>query len=171
MDALHAYQKKNMVFPGDTALGPGSTTERILNEDFARAGGEGAYVWRTVGDGKVRGEHAARNCRAFLWADPPDGENPGEDYNCRCWAEPLNTPSHPWKSCAIAARAKKNAARTIIRAAFLIIIGRNLTRPWRSAPERFCRPAPCSCGRAHARPYRPSSRGRNGWRSAPRGNR
>ena len=42
-----------------------------------------------MGDGKVRGAHAEREGQVFTWIDPPDGGHPGEDYNCRCWAEPV----------------------------------------------------------------------------------
>lgn len=48
---------------------------------------EGEYIWHTVGDGKVRSSHADRDGKIFSWNDPPDGGHPGEDYNCRCWAE------------------------------------------------------------------------------------
>jgi len=66
----------------------------VLNEELAALSGE--YVWRTVGDDKVRGEHAQRAGQRFSWDDAPDGGHPGEDYNCRCWAEPVNRPYHPW---------------------------------------------------------------------------
>ncbi len=46
------------------------------------------YVWRTRGDGKVRATHAANNGRIFSWDNPPPTGHPGEDYNCRCTAEP-----------------------------------------------------------------------------------
>lgn len=46
------------------------------------------YVWRTRGDGKVRLEHRRNEGRIFRWDDPPDTGHPGEDYNCRCEAEP-----------------------------------------------------------------------------------
>jgi hypothetical protein len=36
-----------------------------------------------------------RSGRVFTFDNPPDGELPGEDYNCRCWAEPLNPSRHP----------------------------------------------------------------------------
>ena len=47
------------------------------------------YIWRTVGDDKVREEHAVREGKVFAYDNPPEGGNPGEDYNCRCWAEPI----------------------------------------------------------------------------------
>lgn len=48
----------------------------------------GYYVWRTRNDRKVRPEHAANDGRVFSWDDPPDTGHPGEDYGCRCRAEP-----------------------------------------------------------------------------------
>ena len=47
------------------------------------------YIWRTRNDGKVRSSHADREGQVFAWDDPPVGGHPGEDYNCRCRAEPL----------------------------------------------------------------------------------
>lgn len=46
------------------------------------------YIWRTRGDGKVRPSHAANEGKIFAWDNPPPTGYPGEDYNCRCWAEP-----------------------------------------------------------------------------------
>lgn len=48
------------------------------------------YIWRTVKDSDVRPAHAAREGKIFSWTNPPEGGHPGEDYNCRCWAEPVN---------------------------------------------------------------------------------
>lgn len=47
------------------------------------------YIWRTVKDSDVRPAHAAREGQIFSWTNPPEGGHPGEDYNCRCWAEPV----------------------------------------------------------------------------------
>jgi len=46
------------------------------------------FIWRTVGDERVRDEHAVRNGQSYEWSDPPDGETPGEPIQCRCYAEP-----------------------------------------------------------------------------------
>ncbi len=46
------------------------------------------FVWRTVRDERVRSEHAERDGQSYEWANPPDGETPGEPIMCRCWAEP-----------------------------------------------------------------------------------
>ena len=47
------------------------------------------YIWHTMGDDKVRSEHAARNGQIFDFDNPPEGGNPGDAPNCRCWAEPI----------------------------------------------------------------------------------
>ncbi len=53
-------------------------------------GGSTHYIWRTQEDDKVRLSHAANDGRLFAWDTRPDTGHPGEDYNCRCWAEPIN---------------------------------------------------------------------------------
>ena len=43
------------------------------------------YIWRTMDDEKVRGSHADKDGQTFDWNS---GDlRPGEDYNCRCYAE------------------------------------------------------------------------------------
>ncbi|MFO1089568.1 MAG: minor capsid protein [Hyphomicrobiales bacterium] len=46
------------------------------------------YVWRTVRDERVRLTHRANEGHMFSWNDPPPTGHPGEQPNCRCWAEP-----------------------------------------------------------------------------------
>lgn len=46
------------------------------------------YVWRTCQDNAVRDSHRDREGRVFSWQERPMGGHPGEDYNCRCEAEP-----------------------------------------------------------------------------------
>lgn len=46
------------------------------------------FVWRTMGDERVRDEHVGRNGVSYEWNDPPEGETPGEPIQCRCYAEP-----------------------------------------------------------------------------------
>lgn len=48
------------------------------------------YIWRTRGDSKTRISHRMRNGAVFSWENPPQGGHPGEDFNCRCWAEELS---------------------------------------------------------------------------------
>lgn len=47
------------------------------------------YRWITSNDERVRPEHAALDGQIFAWNDPPPPGNPGQDYRCRCTAEPL----------------------------------------------------------------------------------
>jgi len=51
-----------------------------------------SYVWRTMEDERVRETHDAVDGQTFPWSAPPeetDNNHPGEDYQCRCWAEPV----------------------------------------------------------------------------------
>lgn len=59
-----------------------------VNADRQKELGLTSFVWRTVGDERVRDEHAALEGKTFKYDDPPDGELPGEPINCRCSAEP-----------------------------------------------------------------------------------
>lgn len=59
----------------------------ILADDMQK-NPEDYYIWRTKKDDRVRGKHAEREGEIFNWHVPPEGGHPGEDYNCRCWAEP-----------------------------------------------------------------------------------
>lgn len=52
-------------------------------------GGSTHYIWHTQEDDRVRPSHAANDKKIFAWGNPPATGNPGEDYNCRCWAEPI----------------------------------------------------------------------------------
>jgi SPP1 gp7 family putative phage head morphogenesis protein len=47
------------------------------------------YRWRTTGDDAVRPSHQALDGKIFSWDDPPEVGHPGEDYQCRCYAEPV----------------------------------------------------------------------------------
>lgn len=67
-----------------------------LNGSFTRERqediGVNSYIWRTVGDERVRDSHADVDGETFSWDQPPletDGNHPGEDIQCRCWAEPI----------------------------------------------------------------------------------
>lgn len=62
-----------------------------LNQKRMQSLGVDKYIWRTVGDERVRDEHAARDGETFSWSDPPEDGHPGEPINCRCSAEPVLT--------------------------------------------------------------------------------
>jgi hypothetical protein len=67
---------------------PGDETDEQIRQLVANQMRE-RYIWRTVRDAHVRPAHAAREGKVFRWSNPPQGGNPGEAPNCRCWAEPL----------------------------------------------------------------------------------
>lgn len=51
------------------------------------------YTWSTSGDERVRPTHRANNGKKFSWDEPPENTgHPGNDYQCRCVAEPDFTP-------------------------------------------------------------------------------
>jgi SPP1 gp7 family putative phage head morphogenesis protein len=64
-----------------------------LNHARQRELGVTKFVWRTVGDERVREEHADLDGETFDYDDPPvvDGEEalPSEPVCCRCSAEPV----------------------------------------------------------------------------------
>lgn len=70
-----------------------------LSELRQRQLGIDEYVWRTSEDGRVRDDHARLNGQRFKWSDPPvtvrsgkragERNHPGQDIQCRCYAEPV----------------------------------------------------------------------------------
>lgn len=72
-----------------TYLRNGAPILRSIKQDQKPA----YYIWRTQGDTKVRGTHAQREGQIFSWDTAPEGGHPGEDYNCRCHAEPYTPAS------------------------------------------------------------------------------
>lgn len=47
------------------------------------------YRWRTSLDERVRDSHRALEGNEYSWDDPPSVGHPGEDFQCRCTAEPI----------------------------------------------------------------------------------
>ena len=47
------------------------------------------YIWRSLDDTNVRTAHRDYDNEVYSWDAPPPGGHPGEDFNCRCWAEPV----------------------------------------------------------------------------------
>lgn len=84
-DALKNFQRDHGLNPTGSAKPKDDTIEHV-NKEIEKEP-EGSYIWRTVEDGKVRPAHAQYNRTMRDWNDSPD---PGDDFNCRCWAEPLS---------------------------------------------------------------------------------
>jgi hypothetical protein len=84
-EALKNFQRDHGLNTTGTAK-PTDKTIAKLNEKIKQEP-EGYYIWRTAEDSKVRAAHAQYNRTVRAWSDAPD---PGEDFNCRCWAEPIS---------------------------------------------------------------------------------
>ena len=76
---------KEIEVPSENA--PNPKLNSILADDMQK-NPQDYYIWRTKKDDRVRGKHAEREGKIFNKNIPPEGGHPGEDYNCRCWAEP-----------------------------------------------------------------------------------
>jgi SPP1 gp7 family putative phage head morphogenesis protein len=71
-----------------------SRTQVELAKANAMSVGSTHFIWRTVGDSRVRESHRKLNGQSFRWDDPPESDPghkalPGGIWNCRCWAEPV----------------------------------------------------------------------------------
>ncbi len=66
----------------------GIPMELSLKKETADNHSTQKYIWRTQRDGKVRDSHRKNEGKVFSWDDPPATGHPGEDYGCRCIAEP-----------------------------------------------------------------------------------
>ena len=61
-----------------------------LNELRQENAGVKSYIWRTNVDGRERASHNHWNGMEFTWAKgSPIGTNPGDEIQCRCYAEPV----------------------------------------------------------------------------------
>ncbi|MBK8199224.1 MAG: minor capsid protein [Acidobacteria bacterium] len=67
-----------------------------LDELRQSEAGIDSYQWLTVGDGRVRPTHAARNGDEFRWSDPPIGGHPGTEIRCRCRARAVIPGMNRW---------------------------------------------------------------------------
>ncbi|HEY1096791.1 MAG TPA: phage minor head protein [Alphaproteobacteria bacterium] len=88
--AVFVALKKFQIDHGLLATGearPGDATVMTLSAKSEKTP-FGSYVWRIVNDGRARKTHAQHANTVRNWADSPD---PGEDFNCRCWAEKVES--------------------------------------------------------------------------------
>ena len=73
------------------------------------------YIWRTSRDERVRESHLRLEGRKFSWNDPPPPGHPGQDFNCRCTAEPVIPGVEPDDEDPVAVRAEVRAQRRELR--------------------------------------------------------
>lgn len=73
-----------------------SRTASTLTQARAEHIGSDSYIWRTSGDGAVRGDHRILNGKIFRWDSPPIADrrtgaraHAGCIYRCRCFPEPI----------------------------------------------------------------------------------
>lgn len=81
----------------ESYLRNGTPIRRSLKENHPTT----HYIWRTKGDGKVRPSHALNDGQVFAWDNPPPTGNPGEDYGCRCWAEPFDAAANEFMTITL----------------------------------------------------------------------
>nr|WP_256488360.1 minor capsid protein [Deinococcus sp. HSC-46F16] len=80
---LGVSRSRAVLIATDQMLTAAANADRQRQRDM----GVKEYVWRTVGDKKVRREHQLRNGRRYAWAT--GGEYPGRAIRCRCRALPI----------------------------------------------------------------------------------
>lgn len=84
-EAVKVFQK-GWGIPASGQIRPGDETENAIREMAeSKKAKPKTYIWRSVGDDKVREEHAALDGIERSFDEEP---TPGSDPNCRCWAEP-----------------------------------------------------------------------------------
>ena len=62
-----------------------------LSRARQRSSGITKFIWRTVGDGRVRDLHEDRDGKEYTWADGAGSQDtyPGDGVQCRCSSEPI----------------------------------------------------------------------------------
>lgn len=62
-----------------------------LSRSRQQANGISRFIWRTVGDGRVRDLHEDRDGKEYSWEDGAGSNDPfpGSGVNCRCSSEPV----------------------------------------------------------------------------------
>jgi GH24 family phage-related lysozyme (muramidase) len=81
-ESLKRFQKDHGLPVTGRAQPDDETVNRLNQQNETEP--DGYYMWRTAEDDKVRAAHAQYNRTVRAWSDAPD---PGDDFNCRCWAE------------------------------------------------------------------------------------
>ena len=84
---LEKARNRAMVIARDQTL----THAAQLSRSRQRANGIDRFIWRTVGDGRVRDLHEDRDGVEYTWEDGAGSKDtyPGDGVQCRCSAEPV----------------------------------------------------------------------------------
>lgn len=82
-ERLGVNRNRAVLIATDQMLTAAANADRRRQE----AMGVKKYVWRTVGDKRVRDEHKLRNGKKYLWSKRAD--YPGKAIRCRCRALPV----------------------------------------------------------------------------------
>jgi SPP1 gp7 family putative phage head morphogenesis protein len=80
-------------------------TSNIKEVQYKQAGVD-RYIWRTVGDNRVRDKHDELNGKEYSFSNPPEAkyfstgkpENPGHDFNCFIGSTPITMLGKPIKA-------------------------------------------------------------------------
>ncbi len=92
MKITGVHESKAKFWARDQASKFFGETTRLRQKEAGITG----YIWRCVGDSRTRDTHIALEGTFHSWDNAPmiDGRkcHPGDDYNCRCWAEPALGP-------------------------------------------------------------------------------
>lgn len=106
-EGLKSFQKDHGLQATGTARPRDETISKLGNEAGKKK--KRKYIWRTVGDSKVRSSHAALDGTVRDLSDSPD---PGEEFNCRCWAEFIDEKNIK-KNCDNEKRRKDEAQQKV----------------------------------------------------------
>ncbi len=94
VDVIRKETKKSISYAEFVARDQMGKALAAIDKERQKSIGVKTYTWRTMKDGRVRGRHKKLEGTTHSWDKPPiiskDGRrgNPGDDYQCRCRAEP-----------------------------------------------------------------------------------
>ena len=84
INSLYTMSSNRAIFIATDQLGKHLSA---INEAQNLYVGAKKYIWRTVGDGRVRTEHRERNGKIFYYSRPPKDGHAGFPPRCRCYQE------------------------------------------------------------------------------------
>ena len=105
--ALKSFQQDHGLQATGSAKPSDETIPKLSSEASQKKSRK--YIWRTVGDSKVRSSYATLEGTVRNLSDSPD---PGEEFNCSCWAEFIDEQDTK-KNCESERRRKDEAQRKV----------------------------------------------------------